>query len=163
MQSPPFLILAIFGFPGVLPFPRGTLAHRSRPRKGPSSKSAVIRRGHHHISPKRGWARWSRKFVRVKLVYSFLLTTDSWQFENRLFEPPPLDAPCHFFHITNTGTKIRTRALSVRSCRRLTFRCSRRSRCPYTFRRWACCTRSMSSAPRASVRRATSRYRRDRW
>ena len=44
---------------------------------------------------------------------------------------------------TNTGTKIRTRESSIRSCRRLTFRCSRRSRCPYTFRRWACCTRSI--------------------
>ena len=145
------------------PFTGRALALRSRSRKVKSPKSAVIRGLRYCISPKRGWARWSRKFVRVKLVYSFLLTTDSWQLENRLFEPPPLDAPCPFFHITNTGTKIRTRALSVRSCRRLTFRCSRRSRCPYTFRRWACCTRSMSSAPRASVRRATSRYRRDWW
>ena len=37
-------------FPSILPFPRGTLAHRSRPRKVPSSKSAVIRRGHNQVA-----------------------------------------------------------------------------------------------------------------
>ena len=159
----PFLILAVFGFPLNTPLPTRHARSPVTTAQSASSKSAVIRRGHHRISPKRGWARWSRKFIRVKQVFSFLLNADSWQLENRLFGTPPLNAPCPVLHIANTGTKIRTRALSVRSCRRLTFRCSRRSRCPYTFRRWACCTRSMSSAPRASVRRATFRYRRDWW
>ena len=94
----PFLILAVFGFPLNTPLPTGrTLTRRSRSRKGKFPKSAVIRRGHHHISPKRGWARWSRKFVRVKLVYSFLLTTDSWQLDNRHFGTPPLLLLARFF------------------------------------------------------------------
>ena len=79
----PFLILAVFGFPLNTPLPTGrTLTRRSRSRKVKSPKSAVIRGLRYCISPKRGWARWSRKFVRVKLVYSFLLTTDSWQPKN---------------------------------------------------------------------------------
>ena len=45
------------GSPSILPLQRGTLIHHSRPRKVPSSKSAVIRRGRYRISPKRGWAR----------------------------------------------------------------------------------------------------------
>ena len=43
MQSPPFLILAIFGFPLNTPLPTGqALAHRSRSRKGKFPKSAVF-------------------------------------------------------------------------------------------------------------------------
>ena len=67
-----FFILAIFGFPLKYPFPRGTFAHRSRPRKVPSSKSAVIRRGLYRISPKRGWARCNRNLIHKKLL--FILT-----------------------------------------------------------------------------------------
>ncbi len=56
----------------ILTLQRGTLAHRSRPRKVPSSKSAVIRRGRYRISPKRGWARCNRNLIRKKLL--FILT-----------------------------------------------------------------------------------------
>ena len=60
-------------FPSILPFPRGTFAHRSRPRKVPSSKSAVIRRGRYRISPKRGWARWSHYIILESNVAFYLV------------------------------------------------------------------------------------------
>ena len=55
----------------MLTLQRGTLAYRSRPRKVPSSKSAVIRRGRYLISPKRGWARCNRNLIHKKLLFHF--------------------------------------------------------------------------------------------
>ena len=58
MQSSPFLILAIFGFPLNTPLPTGrALAHRSRSRKGQSPKSAVVRGLRYQVARKRGSAR----------------------------------------------------------------------------------------------------------
>ena len=58
MQSSPFLILAIFGFPLNTPLPTGrALAHRLRSRKGQSPKSAVVRGLRYQVARKRGSAR----------------------------------------------------------------------------------------------------------
>ena len=65
----------------ILTLQRGTLAHRSRPRKVPSSKSAVIRRGRYRISPKRGWARYNRNLIHKKLLS--ILTFDVRMLTNK--------------------------------------------------------------------------------
>ena len=44
-------------FPSILPFPRGTLIHHSRPRKGRLAKSAVLARRVIESREKRGFAR----------------------------------------------------------------------------------------------------------
>ena len=62
----------------ILTLQRGTLAHRSRPRKVPSSKSAVIRRGRYRISPKRGWARCNRNLIHKKILFHI----DFWLADN---------------------------------------------------------------------------------
>ena len=78
--------LAANRFPGVLPFPCGTLIHHSRPRKGRLAKTAFLARRVIKSREKRGFARRWSSFMRANKVLSLTFNADIRQPKNLRFE-----------------------------------------------------------------------------
>ena len=83
MQSPPFLILAIFGFPLNTPLPtRHVRSPLTTAQRAPCQKRGFGKAHYQVAREARFRATLNRKFIRFEDVFSLRYNADSWQPKN---------------------------------------------------------------------------------